>query len=163
MTAARKEIDMGWTIAIGADDAGFAYKEVLREFLRADPRVDRVVDVGVAADDATPYPRVAGDAARMVASGEVQRALLVCGTGLGVAIAANKVRGVRAVTAHDSYSVERSVLSNNAQVLTMGARVIGIELAKKLVDEWLMHTFDPESASAAKVALIGRIEAEEKR
>ncbi|HEY5877119.1 MAG TPA: RpiB/LacA/LacB family sugar-phosphate isomerase, partial [Ilumatobacteraceae bacterium] len=86
-----------------------------------------------------------------------------CGTGLGVAIAANKVRGIRAVTAHDSYSVERSVLSNDAQVLTMGARVIGIELARKLVDEWLIHTFDPGSASAAKVALIGQIEAEEKR
>ena len=95
--------------------------------------------------------------------GAVDRALLICGTGLGVAIAANKVRGVRAVTAHDSYSVERSVLSNNAQVLTMGARVIGIELAKKLADEWLEHTFDAASASAAKVAIIGQIEEEEKR
>lgn len=154
---------MGWTIAIGADDAGYAYKQILGEHLRAHPRVDHIIDVGVTAVDTTPYPRVAGDAARLVASGEVDRALLVCGTGLGVAIAANKIRGVRAVTAHDSYSVERSVLSNNAQVLTMGARVIGIELAKKLVDEWLIHTFDPGSASAAKVALIGEIEAEEKR
>jgi ribose 5-phosphate isomerase B len=154
---------MGWKIAVGADDAGFAYKQILADHLRAHARVDHVVDVGVTADDATPYPSVAGDAARLVASGEVDRALLVCGTGLGVAIAANKVRGVRAVTAHDSYSVERSVLSNDAQVLTMGARVIGIELAKKLVDEWLIHTFDPASASAAKVALIGQIEEEEKR
>jgi ribose 5-phosphate isomerase B len=78
----------------------------------------------------------------------------VCGTGLGVAIAANKVRGIRAVTAHDSYSVERSVKSNNAQVLTLGVRVIGLELAKKLVDEWLEHRFDPDSASASKVRLI---------
>ena len=154
---------MGWKIAIGADDAGFAYKQILGDHLRAHPLVDLVVDVGVTADDPTPYPRVAGAAARLVASGEVDRALLVCGTGLGVAIAANKVRGIRAVTAHDSYSVERSVLSNDAQVLTMGARVIGIELARKLVDEWLIHTFDPASASAAKVALIGQIEAEEKR
>lgn len=152
---------MGWKIAIGADDAGYAYKEILREFLRSDPRVDEVVDVGVLAEDQTPYPRVAGEAARMVARGTVDRALLICGTGLGVAIAANKVRGVRAVTAHDSYSVERSVLSNNAQVLTMGARVIGIELAKKLADEWLKHTFDTASASAAKVAIIGHIEEEE--
>ena len=154
---------MGWTIAVGADDAGFAYKEILKDFLRADPRVDDVVDVGVADSDATPYPRVAVVAARMVARGTVDRALLVCGTGLGVAIVANKVRGVRAVTAHDSYSVERSVLSNNAQVLTMGARVIGIELAKKLAHEWLAHTFDAASASAEKVALIGDIEQEEKR
>jgi len=86
--------------------------------------------------------------------GQADRALLFCGTGLGVAIAANKVRGVRAVTAHDSYSVERSVLSNNAQILTIGERVIGLELAKKLVDDWLDYRFDPSSASAAKVDAI---------
>ena len=78
----------------------------------------------------------------------------MCGTGLGVAIAANKVPGIRAVTAHDSFSVERSVLSNNAQVLTMGQRVIGIELAKRLVSEWLNYRFDPTSASAEKVEAI---------
>ena len=88
----------------------------------------------------------------------VQRALLICGTGLGVAISANKVAGVRAVTAHDSYSVERSVLSNDAQVLCMGQRVVGIELARKLVREWLTLHFDPSSASAAKVAIIGEYE-----
>ncbi len=97
---------------------------------------------------------VAGPAATRVVEGEADRALLVCGTGLGVAIAANKVRGIRAVTAHDSYSVERSVLSNDAQVLAMGARVVGIELAKKLVSEWLDLRFDPSSPSARKVALI---------
>ncbi len=96
-----------------------------------------VVDIGVAANDSTAYPHLAVTAARKVAEGEADRALLICGTGLGVAIAANKVPGIRAVTAHDSYSVERSVLSNNAQVLTMGQRVIGLELAKKLVGEWL--------------------------
>lgn len=122
--------------------------------LRADPRVASVIDVGVGADDHTIYPEVAVEAARRVASGEVDRALLICGTGLGVAIAANKVPGVRAVTAHDSYSVERSVLSNDAQVLTMGQRVIGIELAKRLVGEWLDYRFDHSSASAAKVAAI---------
>jgi ribose 5-phosphate isomerase B len=149
---------MSWKIAVGADDAGFAYKETLAELLRADPRVSEVIDVGVASGEATPYPRVAETAARLIADGSVDRALLVCGTGLGVAIAANKVRGIRAVTAHDSYSVERSVLSNNAQVLTMGARVIGLELAKKLTSEWLSHTFDARSPSAVKVALIGDIE-----
>jgi len=87
------------------------------------------------------------------------RALLICGTGLGVAIAANKVPGVRAVTAHDSYSVERGVLSNNAQVLAMGQRVIGIELARRLVREWLTYRFDPQSASAEKVAVLDEFEA----
>jgi ribose 5-phosphate isomerase B len=145
---------MGLRIVVGADDAGYAYKEVLREMLEADPRVDEVIDIGVGEADTTPYPRVAVTAATRVARGDADRALLVCGTGLGVAIAANKVRGIRAVTAHDSYSVERSVLSNDAQVLTMGARVIGIELAKKLVGEWLGVRFDPSSPSARKVALI---------
>ena len=145
---------MGWRIVVGADDAGYAYKEVLRELLETDPRVDEVIDIGVDADETTPYPRVAVTAASRVARGDADRALLVCGTGLGVAIAANKVRGIRAVTAHDSYSVERSVLSNDAQVLTMGARVIGIELAKKLVGEWLGLRFDPSSPSARKIALI---------
>jgi ribose 5-phosphate isomerase B len=97
---------------------------------------------------------VAVDAARRVATGEADRALLFCGTGLGVAIAANKVPGIRAVTAHDSYSVERAVLSNNAQVLAMGQRVIGLELAKRLVGEWLGYRFDEASPSAQKVASI---------
>jgi ribose 5-phosphate isomerase B len=145
---------MGWRIVVGADDAGLAYKEVLRTMLEADPRVDEVIDIGVGEADTTPYPLVAVTAATRVVQGDADRALLVCGTGLGVAIAANKVRGIRAVTAHDSYSVERSVLSNDAQVLAMGARVVGIELAKKLVNEWLDLRFDPDSPSARKVALI---------
>ncbi|HEX2858200.1 MAG TPA: RpiB/LacA/LacB family sugar-phosphate isomerase, partial [Propionibacteriaceae bacterium] len=78
----------------------------------------------------------------------------ICGTGLGMAISANKVQGVRAVTAHDSYSVERSVLSNNAQVLCMGQRVVGVELARRLAKEWLDYEFDETSASAGKVAAI---------
>lgn len=152
---------MGWRIVVGADEAGVHYKETLKALLLADPRVDEVVDVGVAVDEVEPYPDVAVRAAKLVAAGDMDRALLVCGTGLGVAIAANKVRGVRAVTAHDSYSVERSVLSNNAQVLTLGARVIGVELAKKLVGEWLGHRFDIASPSAAKVDRISHYEAED--
>src|SRR5688572_2137042 len=140
----------GWRIVIGNDEAGVEYKEALKALLEADDRVASVEDIGVAANDSTAYPHLAVAAARKVAEGEADRALLICGTGLGVAIAANKVPGIRAVTAHDSYSVERSVLSNNAQVLTMGQRVIGLELAKRLVSEWLGYRFDPASASAAR-------------
>lgn len=147
-----------WRIVVGSDDAGYDYKEILKRDLDADPRVGSVVDVGVAAAGQTPYPDVAAAAARRVSEGRADRALLICGTGLGVAIAANKVPGIRAVTAHDSFSVERSVLSNDAQVLTMGQRVIGIELARRLVREWLDYEFDPESASAAKVARICELE-----
>ena len=145
-------------IVIGSDDAGFDYKEILKKDLDADPGVASLVDVGVDADGHTAYPRVAIAAAELVASGEADRALLICGTGLGVAIAANKVAGIRAVTAHDSYSVERGVLSNDAQVLTMGQRVVGIELARRLVREWLTYRFDPYSASAEKVAVIDEYE-----
>lgn len=91
---------------------------------------------------------------------QADRALLICGTGLGVAISANKVPGIRAVTAHDPYSVERSVLSNNAQVLCFGQRVIGLELAKKLVQEWVDLRFDETSASADKVRDICSYEEE---
>ncbi|GMM95842.1 ribose-5-phosphate isomerase [Microbacterium sp. MTN4-26] len=143
-----------WRIVVGSDDAGYTYKTALRTLLENDPRVESVTDVGVDDGGTTAYPHVAVEAARRVAAGTADRALLVCGTGLGVAISANKVAGVRAVTAHDSYSVERSVLSNNAQVLALGERVIGLELAKRLVGEWLDYRFDPTSASAEKVAAI---------
>jgi ribose 5-phosphate isomerase B len=145
-------------LVIGSDDAGFDYKEILKKDLEGNPGVASLVDVGVDADGHTAYPRVAIAAAELVAKGEADRALLICGTGLGVAISANKVAGIRAVTAHDSYSVERGVLSNNAQVLTMGQRVIGIELARRLVREWLTYRFDETSASAEKVAVIGEYE-----
>src|SRR6478735_109918 len=145
-------------IVIGCDDAGFDYKEILKKDLENSPGVALVIDVGVDAEGRTPYPKVAIEAAQRVADGDADRALLICGTGLGVAIAANKVPGIRAVTAHDSYSVERGVLSNNAQVLTMGQRVVGIELARRLVREWLTYRFDTSSASAEKVAVIDEFE-----
>jgi ribose 5-phosphate isomerase B len=144
----------GLRIVVGADEAGYEYKEMLRTELAADPRVAEVIDVGVTAGDHTAYPHIGLAAARMVADGSADRALLVCGTGLGMAISANKVAGVRAVTAHDSYSVERAVLSNNAQVLTFGQRVVGRALALRLAREWLGYTFDPTSASAGKVAVV---------
>ncbi len=149
-----------WRVVIGSDDAGIDYKEALEEVLRADPRVASVIDVGVGRGEHTIYPNVAAHAGRMIADGQADRALLFCGTGLGVAISANKVHGIRAVTAHDLYSVERSVLSNNAQVLCMGQRVVGLELAKRLVDVWLGLAFDPSSHSAANVAGIETLEAE---
>lgn len=141
-------------MVVGSDDAGYDYKEALKADLEADERVGSVLDVGVGSGDTTAYPNIAVAAAEKVAAGEADRALLICGTGLGVAIAANKVEGIRAVTAHDSYSVERAVLSNDAQVLCMGQRVVGRELARKLAREWLGYEFDTSSASAQKVQAI---------
>jgi ribose 5-phosphate isomerase B len=144
----------GLRIVVGSDDAGYEYKEALKGDLRADDRVADVTDVGVGTEENTAYPHIAVAAARLVAEGKADRALLVCGTGLGVAISANKVPGVRAVTAHDGFSVARAVLSNNAQVLCFGQRVIGLELARRLAREWLSYEFDPNSASADKVEAI---------
>ncbi|MCU1542178.1 MAG: ribose 5-phosphate isomerase [Microbacteriaceae bacterium] len=146
-------------IVIGSDDAGFTYKEALKADLLASDLVESVEDVGVDENSHTAYPTIGIAAAEKIADGTADRALLVCGTGLGVAIAANKVSGVRAVTAHDSFSVERAILSNNAQVLTFGQRVVGLELARRLAREWLTYRFDESSASAEKVAILSEYEA----
>lgn len=142
-------------IVIGCDNAAFDYKEILKADLEADERVSEVIDIGV--DSGTNpefYPDVAIRGAEMIRDGHADRALLLCGTGLGVAISANKVAGVRAVTAHDIYSVERSVKSNNAQVLCMGQRVVGIELARVLAKAWVGYQFDPTSPSNDKVRAL---------
>lgn len=145
---------MGLRIVVAADSAGVQYKNVLKKDLEADPRVDEVIDMGLQEGEDVDYPHVAVKAARVIADGKADRGLFVCGTGMGVAMAANKVKGIRASVAHDSFSVERLVLSNNAQVLTFGQRVIGLELARRLAKEWLGYEFDPNSPSAPKVAAL---------
>ena len=150
--------DGRYVLALGADNAGAELKNRIKAALEGHERVD-IVDFGVAhAGDETAYPHIGLRVAQAVADGQARRGLLVCGTGIGMAISANKVPGVRATVAHDSYSVERSVLSNNCQVLTLGARVIGPELAERLVLEWLSYEFDEGSASADKVAVISQYE-----
>ncbi len=148
--------DQRWRVAVGADSAGLAYKDVIKTDLENDSRVIEIIDVGVnTSDDApTAYPIIGHEAAELVAAGRVDRAVLICGTGIGMSVSANQVDGVWATCAHDSYSVERSILSNNCQVLSLGQRVIGIELARRLVREWLGYTFDPASHSRANVAII---------
>ncbi|MHA6509722.1 ribose-5-phosphate isomerase [Tessaracoccus sp. Y1736] len=143
---------MGLRVVLAADQAGVSYKDAIKDMLHNDPRVDEVIDVGVNADtDPTAYPHLGVAGARKIANGEADRGIFVCGTGMGVAMAANKVPGVRASTAHDSFSVERLVLSNNGQVLCLGQRVIGEQLALRLANEFLGYQFDPTSASADKV------------
>lgn len=148
-----------YILALGADNAGAELKNLIKQSLSSDIRVE-VVDFGVAnAGDETAYPHIGLKVAQEIANGDARRGLLICGTGIGMAISANKVPGVRATVGHDSYSVERSVLSNNCQVLTLGARVIGPELAIRLVKEWLSYEFDESSASAQKVDVISKYEA----
>jgi ribose 5-phosphate isomerase B len=147
-------------VVVGSDDAGASYKQAIKDDLEADDRVLHVIDVNDVVADAVgaSYPDVAIAAAQAVAAGQADRAVLVCGTGIGMAIAANKVPGIRATVAHDSFSVERSILSNDCQVLTMGERVIGLQLARRLVSEWLGYEFDPSSPSDAKVSVIKQYE-----
>jgi ribose 5-phosphate isomerase B len=147
-------------LLIGSDGAGFDYKDVILADLQQDAHVASVEDLGVPADDPTAntYPSVAIAAATKIAAGEADRAILICGTGIGVAISANKVPGIRATVAHDSFSVERSILSNDCQILTMGQRVIGLQLARRLAKEWLTYEFDPSSHSQANVAELEAFE-----
>lgn len=147
-------------IVMACDEAGQPYKETIKAALEKNPLVASITDVGVESpSDKTAYAHPAVAGAKLIKEGQADRGLFICGTGLGVAISANKVPGIRAVTAHDSFSVERAVLSNDAQVLCFGQRVIGIELAKKLAADWLTYRFDPKSASAAKVQAISDYEA----
>jgi ribose 5-phosphate isomerase B len=143
-------------LVVGSDDAGFDYKMRIAADLREDPRVESVEDLGVDSEDlrSESYGEVAIRAGERIRSGAAERAVLFCGTGIGVAIAANKVEGIRATVAHDSYSIERSILSNDCQVLTLGQRVIGLELARRLVREWLGYRFDPGTPSNEKVSVI---------
>ncbi len=126
-------------IALGCDEAGLPLMDVLRDYL--EKQKIAVHDFGVHTTDPVDYPDVAEAASKAVADGECERAILVCGTGIGMSITANKVPGVRAALCHDTYSAERARKSNDAQVITMGARVIGPELAKKIIEVWLESDF----------------------
>lgn len=142
-------------IAIGSDEAGFDLKEILKEYLRG--RGIDFEDLGPAAKDPVLYPEVAARVAEAIRDGAFDRGILVCGTGIGMAIAANKVPGIRAACCHDSYSAERARKSNDAQVITMGARVIGPELAKTILAAWLASDF-AGGGSAPKVAAIDQLD-----
>ena len=140
-------------IALGADGAGKPLLDVIAAHLAGRP------DVTVA-DLSKPgyYADVAAEVGAAVLAGRHQRGILFCGTGIGVCIAANKLQGIRAALTHDTYSAERAAKSNNAQIITMGARVIGPELAKAIVDVWLAAQFDPNGPSAGNVDAIGKID-----
>ncbi|HZC25835.1 MAG TPA: ribose 5-phosphate isomerase B [Actinopolymorphaceae bacterium] len=143
-------------IAIGNDEAAVTLRTLLAEHLRA-----RGFVVDLFGPDSTErkvdYPDVAVEVANHVAVGTYDRALLICGTGIGMAIAANKVPGVRAAQAADTYSAERARKSNDAQVLTMGARTVGPEVARSIVDAWLAAEFEG-GRSAPKVDKLAELD-----
>jgi ribose 5-phosphate isomerase B len=143
-------------LAIAGDSAGVGLAHQLAEHLK-----DRyqVAEVSKSADGSDEfYANLSDRVASAVLKGEYDRAILVCGTGIGVSISANKVPGIRAALCHDTYSAERAALSNNAQIITMGARVIGVEVAKTIADAYLAQTFDEAGRSASNVAAINEVD-----
>jgi D-erythrulose 4-phosphate isomerase len=140
-------------IALGGDSAGKPLIDVIEAHLRSNSEhaVTNMSQPGFYAD-------LSAQVANAVMDGRADRAILCCGTGIGVSIAANKVPGIRAALTHDTYSAERAAKSNNAQIITMGARVIGPELAKAIVDMYLASEFDPKGASAANVEAINKLD-----
>ena len=140
-------------IAIGSDEFGFALKEAVRGYLEREVPSIEVVDFGVDREGGPDYADVGFRVSEAVAAGEFDRAILVCGTGIGMSIVANKAPGVRAALCHDIYSAERARKSNNAQVLAMGGRIIGAENAMRIVAAWLASDFE-HGRSEPKVAKI---------
>jgi len=145
-----------WRIVIGSDEAGLAYKDALKADLKAEQGVADVYDLGVQHDQQAKFIDVPTAAAITVTEGRADRALLICGSGLSAALGANKVSGIRAVTAFDSPSVERSVLDNDAQVLCFGHQIISLPMARRLAREWLDYRFD--NRAAHNVTLFARRE-----
>jgi ribose 5-phosphate isomerase B len=147
----RKDISM--KIAIGADSAGKPLLDVIAAHLKTKAGLE-VVDLSSQGF----YAEVSDGVGNAILKGQYERGILCCGTGIGVCISANKVPGIRAALTHDTYSAERAAKSNNAQIITMGARVIGPELAKAIVDTWLASQFDPKGPSAENVKAIDRLD-----
>jgi ribose 5-phosphate isomerase B len=140
-------------IALGADSAGKPLLDVIEAHLKAKSGLE-VVNLSKQGF----YAEVSDGVGNAFLGGQYDRGMLCCGTGIGVCIAANKVPGIRAALTHDTYSAERAAKSNNAQIITMGARVIGPELAKAIVDTWLAAQFDPEGPSADNVKAIDKLD-----
>ena len=140
-------------IVLGADSAGKPLLDVIAAHLKTKSGLE-VVDLSKQGF----YADISDGVASAIAGGQYERGILCCGTGIGVCISANKVPGIRAALTHDTYSAERAAKSNNAQIITMGARVIGPELAKAIVDTWLASQFDPQGASAENVKAINRLD-----
>ena len=148
-------LDKQTKIVVGADHYGLPLKDVVRDYLQELGYT--VDDLGVNTDAPVDYPDVGAKVAETVGKGDYARGVLVCGTGAGMAIVANKVPGVRAVCVTDPYTAERAVASNNAQIITLGAQITGPAVAKKLVDIWLESEFQG-GRSAPKVEKMEKLD-----
>jgi ribose 5-phosphate isomerase B len=144
-------------IAVAGDSAGADLARTLAEHLKGRFEVSDLSEPRTDAEKL--YAHLTDRVANAVKDGTYDKGILVCGTGIGVCISANKVPGIRAALTHDTYSAERAALSNNAQIITMGARVIGPELAKSIADAFLAQAFDETGRSAGNVKAIDEVDA----
>jgi ribose 5-phosphate isomerase B len=143
-------------IAIGADHAGFELKQILAEYLRH--RGHEVIDKGTDSDEPVDYPDFAEAVSQAILAGQAERGLLICGSGVGASVAANKIPAIRAGLCHDTYSARQGVEHDDMNVLVLGARVIGIELARDLVDHFLAAQFNGEERHRRRVEKINALE-----
>lgn len=147
-------------ISIGCDELGIGYKDMIIEAFTK--KGHEFVDNGSFMGESVNYPTVAHKAVRNMVNGDCERCILICGTGIGMALAANKIKGAYAAVCHDIYSTQRSILSNNCNTMCLGALVIGPKTVETLVDLWLGLRFDPNSRSFEKVQEIYNLEAQQK-
>jgi ribose 5-phosphate isomerase B len=147
-------------IALGSDHGGFHLKEEIKAFL--DERKIAYRDFGTFSADSVDYPDIAKTVAGAIADGRCDRGILICGTGIGISIAANKIKGIRAALCHDTFSAQMSRQHNDANVLAMGGRVIGAGLAMAIVDKWLTTEFEG-GRHARRVDKISGLEVENGR
>jgi ribose 5-phosphate isomerase B len=143
-------------IAFASDHAGFEYKQILIPELRTQGY--DVLDLGTNSTEPTDYPDQAEDVALAILRGEAERGILICGSGVGVSVAANKFKGIRAGVCHDNYSAHQSVEHDNANVICLGERIVGIEVARELVNTFLKAEFSNAPRHKRRVEKILAIE-----
>ena len=146
-------------IAVAGDSAGVSLAKILVTYLQDRAGVE-VADLSASptGEAGEYYANIAERVAQAILAGRYDRGILICGTGIGVAMSANKVPGIRAAQTHDTFSAERAAKSNNAHIITFGARVIGPELAKTVLNAWLVSEFDPQGPSAGNVAAVDELD-----
>ena len=139
-------------VAVASDHGGFALKEKVKEYLRE--RGDKIVDLGTTSEESVDYPIYGKACAEAVASGKAERGIVCCGTGIGISITANKVPGIRAALCGDCFSAEATRLHNDANILALGARVVGEGLACKIVDTFLDTPFSNDIRHIRRIQKI---------
>ncbi|HEC83283.1 MAG TPA: ribose 5-phosphate isomerase B [Firmicutes bacterium] len=144
-------------IAIGSDHAGFELKQELINYMRSIGH--EVTDLGTNSSDPVDYPDYAQKVANAVVAGKVERGIILCGSGVGASVTANKIPGIRAGTCHDTYSAHQGVEHDDMNVLVLGARIIGLELAKEIVTAFLGARFSGEERHVRRLNKVKAIEA----